>query len=235
MGDSLNCGLSGAGLACVLLFAGCATSHTFKVDAISNPEVESGDAFHIVTGNPRVSEEDPQFQEMAGYVKTALARRGYHQAAGAEDADIVIEVVYGTNQPQIDFKTVSSNASDVVIDQRTGQVYTGPGAATRARVLGGGGGPITIDRDDTEYIPVTTYEKYLKLVAWENREGVEPEKQTQVWQVTVKTKDDKDDMQRYLPLLAAASIEFVGEDTENQEKIVLRENDDEVVSVKAGM
>jgi hypothetical protein len=53
--------------------------------------------------------------------------------------------------------------------------------------------------------------------------------------VTVKTKDDQDDMEKYLPLLAAASIAYMGEDTESQEKIVLKETDDDVVFVKKGM
>jgi hypothetical protein len=218
---SWNWGSALFGAAGIVFAAGCATSHTFKVDAISNPEVEKVGSYHIVTGNSRIAEEDPQFQEMAAYVKTALSGKGYHEAPNAEEAELVIEVDYGTNRPQIDFKTGAGDSGRGL--DRTGRTYTG-----RSR-------NVSIERDETEYIPVTTYEKYLKLIAWENQDGVEPEDQTQVWQVTVKTKDDQDDMEKYLPLLAAASIAYMGEDTESQEKIVLKETDDDVVFVKKGM
>ena len=230
---SWNLGSALFGAAGIVFAAGCATSHTFKVDAISNPEAEKVGSYHIVTGNSRIAEEDPQFQEMAAYVKTALSGKGYHEAPNAEEAELVIEVDYGTNRPQIDFKTVTGDSGGGL--DRTGRTYTGPGSSIHSRGVSGRGRNVSIERDDTEYIPVTTYEKYLRLIAWENQDGVEPEDQTQVWQVTVKTKDDQDDMEKYLPLLVAASIAYVGEDTDSQEKIVLKETDDDVVFVKKGM
>ena len=80
-------------------------------------------------------------QEMAGYVKTALARRGYHQAAGAEDADIVIEAVYEQFESKREvFEELGRIcASDVVLASNTSSIpITRLAAATQhpARVVG---------------------------------------------------------------------------------------------------
>ncbi len=85
-----------------------------------------------------------------------------------------------------------------------------------------------------EIIPVTTYGKYLLITAIDNREDVDIEDAPHAWVVIVKNRDESDDLDNYLPLMAAASIEYVGTRTDNQEVITLKESDQEVTFVKAG-
>ena len=55
----------GIAVAAVLLTGGCASTYTFKVDAINNPEVEGLYSYKIVSSNPAVSEDDLEFKEAA--------------------------------------------------------------------------------------------------------------------------------------------------------------------------
>ncbi len=56
-----------AGVA-ALLTDGCASTYTFKVDAINNPEVNDLYSYKIVSTNPEASEEDLEVKEAAEYI-----------------------------------------------------------------------------------------------------------------------------------------------------------------------
>ena len=51
----------------------------------------------------------------------------------------------------------------------------------------------------------------------------------------VKNKDQSDDLRKYLPLMAAAAIEYLGENTDSQQEIKVKEGDESVSFVKAGL
>ena len=213
--------------------AGCATnSHTFKVNAIKNPEVEEGRSYRIISSQKNnVDKEDPQFQEVAAYVKTALSGKGYYEAPNPEDADLVINIAYGTAPPNVEFKTVRNPNAPGSIHNPIGSRGR---ASRRYPTVPYGTRPQDVVRTQTEVIPVTIYEKYLQITAIDNREKVDLEDAPRAWQVTVKNRDESDDLDKYLPLMAAAAIEYVGTSTESQEIITLKEDDREVNFVKAG-
>ncbi len=223
----------------LLLLGGCeTTSHTFKVNAINNPEVEEGRSYRIVSSSKNnVDEQDPQFQEVSEYVKTALSGKGYYESPDAEDADLVINVAYGTAPPNVEFKTVNNTGAPGSIHNPIGS-RTGAyprGYPPRRGIGSVGSRPGDIARtQQPEVIPVTTYEKYLQITAIDNRAEVEFEEAPHAWQVTVKNRDESDDLDKYLPLMAAASIEYVGTRTESQEVITIKESDQDVNFVKAG-
>ena len=212
-----------------LFFIGCeTTTHTFKVDAINNPEIQAGDAksFVVVSADYGIDENDPQFKQAAEYVKTALSRRGYYEAPSIEEADLIIEVEYGTSEAQSDYETragsntggVSTRFPDVAGDT----VY---GRRRRTRIV----------RDDSKVVEVMVFEKYLKLTAVDNRESEEGDiNQPRAWQVSVKNRDESQDIEKYLPLMTAAAVPYIGEKTEGQEKVTISENDLEVKIVKSG-
>ncbi len=225
----------------LVLQGGCeTTTHTFKVNAMRNPDVEDGRSYRIVSSHKNTGDEtDPQFQEVSEYVKTALSGKGYYEAPEAEDADLIINIAYGTAPPNVSFKAVNNPAAPGSIHNPIGRSYPGSSQYPRRRYPGGGSPTIgggTMGQPQTsqnEVIPVTTYEKYLQITAIDNRTGNSLKDSPHVWQVTVKNRDESDDIDKYLPLMAAASIEYVGERTESQEVITLKESDRDVAFVKA--
>ena len=221
------------------LFAGgCSSTYRFKVDAISNPEKSGHQSYKLVSSNAEVSEEDLQFKEVAAYVKTSLSSKGIYEAPNVESAEMIIDISYGVGEPQIDFKTYSSPVYAV----------TGGGYRTvMTQVMGPDGKVRTVattiytpprrEMVDMEerVVPITTYEKFLRLTARDNTEQDVSESPVQVWSIYVKSKDESDDLRKYIPLMAAASVPYVGENTDKQQDIKLKDTDDVVAFVKEGM
>ncbi len=228
-------GMAGAA---AFLMGGCASTYTFKVDAINNPEVEDLYSYKIVSTDPEISEDDLEFQEAAEYIKTALSAKGMYEAPDAEHADMIIDLSYGVGEPQIDFKTYSqpvyattgggySTVVTPVVDSKgnvryvTSTVYHPP----RVEMVG----------MEEKVVPITVYEKFIRLTSRDNTQVDESEGPVQAWSIYVKNKDESDDLRKYLPLMAAAAIEYVGENTETQQEIKVKEGDEEVSFVKAGL
>ena len=208
----------------VLLFVlGCETTHEFKVDAIRNPDVDiaHGRSYKITTTDVKIDVEDPQFHEVADYVKTVLSGKGYYEAADMESADLIIDISYGAGNTHVEYDVRLSGP-----DPRGGGVLN-----TRNPY----GQNVRIITPQEEYVPKTIFEKYLKITARENQPVGEDEKEVQAWNVTVRNQDENPDLDKYLPLMAAAAISYVGEETESQEKVTLKEGDDTVRFVKKGM
>jgi len=217
---------------------GCSSTYRFKVDAISNPEESGHQSYKLVSSNASVSEEDLQFKEVAEYVKTSLSGRGIYEAPNAESADMIIDVSYGVGEPQIDFKSYTSPVYAVSRGGTRTIMTPVMGADGKVRMVA-----TTIyeppRREVVDFeeriVPITTYEKFLRLTARDNTEVNESESPVQVWSIYVKSKDESDDLRKYIPLMAAASVDYVGENTDNQEEIKLKDTDEVVAFVKEGM
>lgn len=222
-----------------VFLGGCATPYTFKVDAINNPEIEGHLSFKMVSSNAAIDESDLQYKEVAEYVKTTLSAQGMYEAPTVESADMIVDVAYGIGEPEIDFKTYTAPVYMVrggfyetrvvpVVDKDTGKVYM---QTLQIYVP-----PMREVVDFEERVmPITTYEKYLRLTSRDNREGNEDIGPAQVWSIYVKNKDESNDLRKYLPLLAAAAVPYVGANTGEQEEIKVKETDESVAFIKQGM
>jgi hypothetical protein len=87
-----------------------------------------------------------------------------------------------------------------------------------------------------EYIvTVTVYEKYLKLTARENKETSEGRPQSEVWTVDVTSEGESRDIRKNLPVLVAASIDYIGKDSHGQKTIKIKDSSSDIAFVKKGM
>jgi len=84
-------------------------------------------------------------------------------------------------------------------------------------------------------VTVTVYEKYLKMSARENKEAVEGRPAQEIWTVDVTSEGESRDVRKHLPILVAASIDYVGKDTQGQKTIRLKDNASDIAFVKKGM
>ena len=225
--------------AAALFLGGCASPYTFKVDAINNPDVEGYESFKMVSSNAEVDENDLQYKEVSDYVKTTLSAQGLYEAPDTDSADMIVDISYGVGEPQIDYKTYTTPVYAV----RSGgpRHVAIPVVDKNGRVVGYRNTTVydPPHREVVDYeektVPITTYEKYLRLTARDNQNVDESQAPAQVWSIYVKNKDESADLRKYLPLMAAAAVPYVGENTESQQEIKLKESDDEVAFVKSGM
>ncbi len=225
--------------AAVLLAAGCANSTTVKIDSLAKPKAEESISYKILNKNPAVDDDSLRYKEAAGYVRTALSGKGLYEAPDAQNADLVVSIDYGVGPPQSRREVVSE------------PVYvTLPGQMRTERVQVGtdrNGNPVyqTVTVQDpprTEFagyreyfVTVTVYEKFLRLNATENKPAAEGRPPSEIWTVDITSEGESRDIRKALPILAAASIDYVGKDSLGQKTIRIKDTDKDVAFIKKGM
>jgi len=232
--------LIGAVSLSTLWLVGCSGGYKVKVDALAKPDAENAIAYRIQSNNSKLNPNSLRHKEAEKFVRTALSGRGLYEAPKAELADIVVNIDYGISEPKL------------VLERRTEPIYrTLPGRTYTTVVQVGtdkNGNPIYATQTyqeppSTEYVgdreytvTVVNYEKYLRLAARENKTAGDNAPPSEIWTVDVSSEGESRDLRKHLPVLAAATIEYVGKDTVGQKTIRLKDDKDGAIAfVKKGM
>jgi hypothetical protein len=223
----------------VLLLGGCASTHVVKVDSLAKPKAENAISYEIKNRNPLVADDSLRYKEASNMVKTALSGKGMYEAPPNVKPDVVVDLDYGVGPPQMKRETVSEPVYITVPGQiRTERVQVGTDSQGRPiyQTITVQDPPTTEFAGFREYIvTVVVYEKYLKLAARENKESVEGRPAQEVWTVDVTSEGESRDIRKNLPVLVAASIEFIGKDSQGQKTIRMKDNSSDIAFVKKGM
>lgn len=225
--------------AALLLMSGCASSsYEVKVDSITKRNAEEKQSYKIKSKDPKLGDENLRYREAAEFVRTALSGKGMYEAASEEKADVIVEMEYGLDTPRtkvettsvpiyaqvgggVRYETVPVTDTRGNVSMRTVAVYDSP----RTELLG----------YDSMPQQVTVYEKYLRLTARENKAASEGRPPSELWSVQVSAEDESKDLRKYLPIMASASIDYIGKDSTNQQVVRVRENGPGVEFIKRGM
>jgi hypothetical protein len=222
-----------------LLLAGCATTHQVKVDSLAKPDAENSISYEIKNRNPLVADDSLRYKEAANLVKTALSGRGMYEAPPNTKPDLVVDLDYGVGPPQMRKETVSEPVYITIPGQiRTERVQVGTDSQGRPiyQTITVQDPPTTEFAGFREYIiTVIVYEKYLKLSAKENAEPVEGRPQQEIWTVDVTSEGESRDIRKNLPVLVAASIDYIGKDSQGQKTIRIKDSSSDIAFVKKGM
>lgn len=222
-----------------LLLGGCATTYQVKVDSLAKPNAEDSISYEIKNRNPLVADDSLRYKEAASMVKTALSGKGMFEAPPNTKADMVVDLDYGVGPPQMRKETVSEPVYITVPGQiRTERVQVGTDSQGRPiyQTITVQDPPTTEFAGFREYvITVVVYEKYLKLSARENKEAVEGRPPSEIWTVDVTSEGESRDIRKNLPILVAASIDYIGKDTQGQKTIRIKDTASDVAFVKKGM
>jgi hypothetical protein len=73
------------------------------------------------------------------------------------------------------------------------------------------------------------------MSARENKEPVEGRPAQEVWTIDVTSEGESRDIRRNMPVLVAASIEYIGKDTQGQKTIRIKDTHSDVAFIKKGM
>lgn len=219
---------------------GCKTTYRMEVDAISNPDITfEGDSYALVPKDPDTDINDLRYKETVKWIKTALSAKGMYEAPDPLNADMVIQVDYGIEAPRQEFKVIeepvyhSIRGPDTV---RTVASTNAQGKTVYYQVAVPGRVRQEIVGYQERVISVIVNEKYLELVAVENRlEETGDVPANEIWSVRVRNMDESDNLREYLPIMASAATDYIGEDTGSQQDIKLTEDDERVLFIKKGI
>ncbi|MBL9199397.1 MAG: hypothetical protein JNL39_02775 [Opitutaceae bacterium] len=225
---------------CALLAAGCATQsrHDVKIDAIAKPAPGQQQSFTLKSKDPRLGEENLRYKEAADFVRTALSSKGLYEAPSAEKADMIVELDYGMEAPRSKMERVSV------------PIYAQVGGAVRYESV-----PVTDARGNTThrtvavYEPprnelmgydeqprlVSVYEKYLKISARENKPAAEGRPPAELWSIHASAEDESKDLRKYLPIMASATMDYIGADTSEQKVIKVKADGQDVDFIRRKM
>ena len=224
----------------VLFDAGCASSSTYrvKVDAITKPVPASAQSYKLKSKDPRLGEENLRYREASEFVKTALSGKGLYEAPSEDKADMIVELDYGMDAPRSKVERVST------------PVYAQVGGGVRYDSI-----PVTDSRGNTSYrtvavydpprnelvgydeMPrlVTIYEKYLKITARENKAASEGRPPAELWSIHASAEDESKDLRKYLPIMASATVDYIGQDSSSQKIVKVRADGPGVGFIRKGM
>lgn len=226
-------------LLATLLLAGCVTSTEVKVDSLAKPNAASAVSYQIRNKNPALEEDSLRYREAAGLVRTALSGRGLYEAPAGVKPDLIVDLDFGLGAPVSRRETVSEPVYMTVPGRlRTERVQVGTDAQGRPVYQ-----TVTVqDPPSTEFagyreyqITVTVYEKFLRLSARENKDAVEGRPPAEIWTIDVTSEGESRDLRKHLPILVAASIDFVGQDSKGQKVLRIKDTDKDVAFVKRGL
>ena len=234
-------------LAASALLGGCATSYQMKVDTSSAPpeariqairRAPSGDlqSYQLRDKSAGKDADSLRAQETISMVKTALNGRGLYEAPTVQAADMMIDVEYGMDKPKTHMEEMmvpiyAQNGGGVVYGPR--QVATSTGPVTRTVPALAPPGTQLIGYEPI-LVPVTTYEKFIRLSAREARAASAGAAAGDLWSVSITSEDESNDLRKYLPLLASALVGYVGAESSVQQTIKLSVKDPTINLVKQG-
>jgi len=226
-------------LSLAFVAGGCANSYDVKVDSLAKPKAEEAISYKIINKNPAVPDDSLRYKEAAGFVRTALSGKGMYEASEMEKADLVVALDYGVGPPQSRRETVAEpvyiNVPGRIRVERT-QVGTDRNGNPVYQNITVQDPPTTEFAGYREYvITVTVYEKFLRLNAVENKPAAEGRPPSEIWTVDITSEGESRDIRKALPILAAASIDYVGKDSKGQKTIRIKDTDKDVAFIKKGM
>jgi hypothetical protein len=235
----LTVGLAVSAVATALLAGGCAApAYKVKVDAIAKPARSEVQSYVLKSKDPRLGEENLRYREAAEFVRTALSGKGLYEAPSPESADMVVELDYGMEAPRSKVERVSV------------PVYAQVGGGVRYESV-----PVVDARGNSSYrtvavyepprtelvaydeVPrlVTIYEKYVKISARENKPASEGRPPTELWSIHASAEDESKDLRKYLPIIASATVDFIGQESSNQQTVKVRADGPGVAFIRRGM
>lgn len=222
-----------------LLAAGCTTNtYNVKINAIANEAKKSGESYRIVTKNGGDPRTDLRTREAVEYVKAALSGRGLYEAPNPETADMVVEVDYDVEPPRVEFESRSvpifarmeGGLRSVIVPTRTSN---GEVRYRRVTVMDPPTQELVGFEEKT--VPVTVYEKYLRVSARENVTSGDDTPPEQLWSVYVSNEAEDDDIRKALPVLASVVVDYIGVTTDKDQEVKVNSETDEVAFIKRGM
>lgn len=211
-----------------------------KVNSAAKPQAKAAISYRIESHNPGIDTSTLRYLEAENFVKTALSGKGMYEAPKPELADMVVELDYGIGPPLLSRKPVSEPIFENVPGvTRTETVQTGVdvrGNPIFSTVISQEPSRQEYIGDRDSMVPVTLYEKHLTVTAHENKEAAEGKAPRTVWGVQVTSEDESKDLRKYLPVLIAASIEYIGKDSGGEIKTIrVNEKDPAIAFVKKGL
>lgn len=221
-----------------VLLGGCASA-SYDINVTAQAGIETTPARSYCIAEQSVDENHRAlYQEAAKVVRHALATKGLTEAAGVTEPDLVIAFSCRVG-PAVTRRTIENQAIYVTIPGRirteTVQVGTGPDGTPIVQTITIQDPPTQVV-DGYREIPVgrTTSTKHLRITALQNTPTSRADQPVVAWRLESVFDGEEQDLRKLLPVLAAASMVYLGKNSDGVAIIRMRESDADVKSIRRG-
>ena len=228
--------------AVTVLGSGCAMGplrFNINVNTITGPNPLEKNKYNILPLVKGVDKDDLQFQEFSSYVDRALQMKGFQKVEANVDPEVTIFLSYGISDPTQRIASapiygqtgggISSFNADTSsnIYSSSGNTYTGnsttSGTIYQAPTFGVVG---------SQTYSYSTFDRFLVLDAVDYTEFKATKKMKSLWKTTITSTGSSGDIRRVFPILVAAAVPHIAENTGKQISVTLTEEKEVVKEIK---
>ena len=231
----------------VALLAGCAgPRYIVTVNSISSENASQKKKYILLPGLKTVTIDDLQFKEFASFVIRALTSKGYSLVSNIDNAEIVIFLGYGIGEPKEHLYTYSvpiwgvtgvSSSTTYGTANTYGNISSyGDYSNLSATTFYSGTTTYTptygITGSTTQLGSFITYTRYIFLDAYDLELLRKSNELKHLWKTDIVSIGSSGDLRRVFPVLIAASVPYLGENTGQKIQVSLHEDSKQVREIK---
>jgi len=215
---------------------GCSSKITVKVDSIVDKTVSSTGKHYVLTrGMSHTETNHLYFREFSQYFDHILQKNGFIKVANLDQADLEIQFKYGISDGQMGIYSYSTPiyehiGGETITVTETSKGESGETIVTKRIIRV----PVRF-RQTGASVTTGSYTRYkfiASLKAKTKPQTTGNAKQAILWQIDMSNVSESDDTRAIMPYLAAASHGFFGQNTGQQVKRVIDQQDPLVIELK---
>ncbi|HWR11280.1 MAG TPA: hypothetical protein VN445_05640 [Rectinemataceae bacterium] len=199
----------------VAMMVSCSTTKTLvmQIDGIGRDAYPEERSYVFVPTDSALKASDLRFEKYTGYIEKALSRKGYRKVSKAEEANIIIYVMYGVGDPE-----QHQYAYSVPV---FGPVPSRPLSPPPPPAPGSPPNPpirsysptYGIIGSTTRYETYTTYFSYCKIEAFDLKLLRESGVEKQLWSTIITSTGSSNDLRYLMPYLISGAEDYIATDT----------------------
>ena len=203
------------------------------VDALVSRSVGNQRSYILLPGNDGVTWDDLQFQEFANYLDRALLANKFVAAASPQDAELAIVLSYGMDAPVTTRESYTTaiwgqtgfHRIYVPSHHAGGEHYRNDSCFYFTPIYG-----VTGYRQGQR--SVTTFLQHAMIVAYDPKDLEQSARPAELWRVTMRCESSRGDLRQGFPAMLAASLPYLGANSEQQMELEIYADDPAVRMLK---
>ena len=240
----------GSTMGIALTLSGCRTLYKIDVAAYAHADESLGNTYVILSADPKMRLQSPQFELHASQLERAMSKRGFERVSDEElnRAALGIYVSAYISDPakiyhQVQTPVYTQGANEDLGSAAKNAAEAGGGSTGTARENMLPPAPLeSWDGVEKAGFATTVYTKHLNLIAVDLQRylkdiqslGREEASPIEVWSVDVESTGQPDDLSVVIPILIAAAEPYIASETGDVIRVKLTETDRRVRSIKSG-
>ena len=180
----------------------CGPQVSVSIEAKAAPEVHAQTRFVTVPGDPRVRATNPDYLAIAKAVSRALSSQGFEEAKTADDGNLVVVIDWMVSEPKVVARHQGGDTG--------GPSVSGAAPGKAGMPVGGtnnsasfGFGAEGQDRGELVYTRTVTL-RGVERAAYRADPAAKA-----VWDMTLKSEGDSDDVPTFAPQMVAAAMPYL--------------------------